>query len=170
MGPLHLGVISALCLVTSGAKHSFCLICTSHNITHFQTEHYQTPPPKRQGPGGYTPPGPFQILGYGENCHDNKLVGEVLNALEVTRGNLDGLDDAFTLLSFARCLVRALEYKQANISHKFFMANHTLHLCANLTNTYSYLSIQTPWFISPGAIRWATIFCSILAVLRAFYG
>nr|ALS54325.1 ORF4' protein [Free State vervet virus] len=170
MGPLYLGVVSALCLVTSGAKHRFCLICTSHNITHFQTEHYQTPPPKRQGASGYTPLVPFQVLGYGETCDDNKLVGEILNALEVTRGNLAGLDDAFTLLSFARCLITALEFKQANVSHKFYQANNTLQLCANLTNYYSHLSIQTPWFISPGAIRWATIFCSFIAVLRAFYG
>nr|ALS54268.1 ORF4' protein [Free State vervet virus] len=170
MGPLYLGVVSALCFVASGAQHSFCLICTSHNISTFRTEHHQTPPPKQQGPNGYTPPSFAQILGYGETCDDNKLVGEILSAQEVTTGRLKGLDDAFTLLSFSRCLIRALEFKQANISHKFTMANATLQLCANLTNTHSHLSIQTPWFISPGAIRWATIFCSIIAVLRAFYG
>nr|ALS54171.1 ORF4' protein [Free State vervet virus] len=170
MGPLYLGVVSALCLVASGSQHSFCLICTSHNISTFHTEHYQTPPQKHQGRDGYTPPSFARIFGYGETCDDNKLVGEILSSSEVTTGRLKGLDDAFTLLSFARCLIRALEFKQANISHVFTMANATLQLCANLTNTHSYLNIETPWFISPGAIRWATIFCSIIAVLRALYG
>nr|ALS54311.1 ORF4' protein [Free State vervet virus] len=170
MGPLYLGVVSALCSVAFGSQHSFCLICTSHNITTFATEHRQAIPPKTQGANGYTPPAFSRILGYGETCDDDKLVGEILSAHEVTSGSLKGLDDAFTLLSFSRCLIRALEFKQANISHRFTLANETLQLCANLTTYHSYLDIQTPWFISPGAIRWATIFCSIIAVLRAFYG
>ncbi|ALS54297.1 ORF4' protein [Free State vervet virus] len=170
MGPLYLGVVSALCLIASGAEHSICIVCTAHNFTVFHTEHRQTPSPKRQGASGYTPPSFAQILGYGETCDDSKLVGELLSAQEVTSGHLDGLDDAFTLLSFTRCLIKALEFKQANVSHKFTMANQTLQLCANLTNTHYFTNIVTPWFISPGAIRWATITCSFIAVLRAFYG
>ncbi|AKC89295.1 ORF3 protein [Simian hemorrhagic encephalitis virus] len=170
MGPLYLGVVSALCLVAVGSQHRICMICTSHNITQFHTGYHQTPPPKRQGASGYTPPDFAQVLGYGETCSDNQILGHILSAQEETTGTLKGLDDAFTLLSFARCLVRALEYHQQNISHRFFMANNTLQLCANLTLAVDHLTISTPWFISPGAIRWATIICSIVAVLRALYG
>ncbi|ANB32505.1 ORF4' protein [Zambian malbrouck virus 1] len=170
MGPLHLGVVSAICAVAVASEHQLCMICTAHNLTHFQTEHRQAIPPKRQGSTGYTPPSFAQLLAYGEDCSDSLILGEVLSAQEVTSGRLTGLDDAFTLLAFSRCLIRALEFAQTNVSHRFTMANNTLQLCANITLTESYLTINTPWFISPGAIRWATIICSLIAVLRALYG
>ncbi|AJI43728.1 ORF4' protein [DeBrazza's monkey arterivirus] len=161
------------------SSHEQCMICTSPNATHFVS--WSTQNQIRKGilsetyrRPDYVPPVYAQLLEYGASCDDSQLIGQILRTSETITGNVEGIADAFALLSFADCLITAYHYRALNVSARFHLwdrHNETLLLCFNSSEaTLSIHDIPTPWFISPGAIRWATITCAILAILRAFYG
>ncbi|AGA19105.1 ORF3 [Kibale red-tailed guenon virus 1] len=152
------------------------IACLGHNHTTFSywsvfnqirkgtiSETYQRP--------DYEPPANAQILAYGESCDEVALIGQILNAGEHVDINIKGVELAFGLLAFSNCLITAFDLRMAGQYPYFVLGqNQEPMLCVNSTtySSYSYEDIPTPWFISPGALRWLTIVCSGLAILRAY--
>nr|AGA19081.1 ORF3 [Simian hemorrhagic fever virus] len=171
------GIISAVHSEPTTSCNGEIMTCMGHNTSSYAywpvfnqirkgiiSETYRRP--------DYDPPSYAQILGYGESCDEVALIGQILNAGEHVKVNTQGVDLAFGLLAFSNCLITAFDLRMAGQHPYFVLINGTDEpaLCLNSTTytSYSYEDIPTPWFISPGALRWLTIICSVLAILRAY--
>nr|AGA19117.1 ORF3 [Simian hemorrhagic fever virus] len=171
------GIVSAVHSEHPTTCNGETITCMGHNTSSYAywsvfnqirkgiiSETYQRP--------DYDPPAHAQILAYGESCDEVALVGQILNAGEHVNVDTQGVDLAFGLLAFANCLITAFDLRMAG-HHPYFVLKVNSSepaLCLNSTvySSYSYEDIPTPWFISPGALRWLTIVCSALAILRAY--
>nr|AGA19093.1 ORF3 [Simian hemorrhagic fever virus] len=169
-------VVSAVHSEHNTTCNGALIACLGHNRTVFSywsvfnqirkgiiSETYQRP--------DYDPPAFAQILAYGEDCHEVALIGQILNAGEHVDIDIKGVELAFGLLAFSNCLITAFDLRMAG-QYPYFVLNNKSEpmLCVNSSthSSYSYEDIPTPWFISPGALRWLTIVCSGLAIIRAY--
>nr|AIL48130.1 ORF4' protein [Simian hemorrhagic fever virus] len=169
------GIVAALSFVPANSNAERCMICTTNNFSTLFTEssyqHYPRWPVFQDGLDYvYHPPLVAQVLGYGETCDDTQIIGTIIETYETITGNMTGIKEAFIALDFADCLLTGILYREHNVTAVFQQQDGHIVLCWNGTDPrISINQIPTPWFISPGALRWATIICACLAIFRAFY-
>nr|AIP91301.1 ORF4' protein [Mikumi yellow baboon virus 1] len=145
-----------LAFLAYARAESYLIPCYGHNITNFR----QVQPLLNQ----------TDITLYDDACWAGIQVGVVKGVVETINARTPGIDDAFTAIAFANCLARAIHFESRGI-HTRLLINHShIFLKVNVTaQTYSE-TYPTPWFIHPGALRWATVFCGLLAIFRAING
>nr|AIP91262.1 ORF4' protein [Mikumi yellow baboon virus 1] len=157
MGPLLCRAASALLVILAHARAEPYLIpCYGHNTTHIR----QVSPLLNT----------TDITLYDDACWAGIQVGVVKGVVETVNAKAPGIDDAFTAISFASCLARAIHFESRGIHTRLVGNNTHIFLQVNITQKEYKESYPTPWFIHPGALRWATVFCGLLAIFRAING
>nr|AHH54178.1 minor glycoprotein [Kibale red colobus virus 2] len=164
MGRVHSRVIATLLALSLADWHcrnviaeQHCMNCHGHNTTNLR----EVAVLQKDQP----------IVLYGDECWNKMPLGKVKSVVETVTTRPEGLDEAFTVISFASCLARAIHLRQNNVSVTFIVdVQQQLYMCYNFTALPVNLdTIQKPWFIHAGALRWGTVFCGIYAVIRAMH-
>ncbi|AKI29945.1 ORF4' protein [Pebjah virus] len=159
-----------LCLVACCCGTLVCIPCNAHNTTHIDSWVRQTFSNTFDSKGQpHNAPG-ASIYAYGTTCSDKLLVGAVYSLEEQVTGG-DSLGPALSILALANCLAVAAEQATAGVDVYFAQSGNLTAMCYNHTHVaLSYLNLyhSTAPF-SPFVIRWATVCCGILAVLRALF-
>nr|QAB05850.1 ORF4' protein [Southwest baboon virus 1] len=157
MGFVLCGIAAPLLAFLAYARAQPYLIpCYGHNITRLrQVDHVlnQT-----------------DIILYDDACWAGIQVGVVKGVVETIEAETPGIDDAFTAIAFANCLARAIHFESRGIHTRLVVNGTHVYLQVNATTQTYRESFPTPWFIHPGALRWATVFCGLLAIFRAING
>nr|AHH54206.1 minor glycoprotein [Kibale red colobus virus 2] len=164
MGRVHSRVIATLLALSLVDWHcrnviaeQHCMNCHGHNTTNLR----EVAVLQKDQP----------IVLYGDDCWNKMPLGKVKSVVEAVTTRPEGLDEAFTVISFASCLARAIHLRQNNVSVTFIVdVKQQLYMCYNFTALPVNLdAIQKPWFIHAGALRWGTVICGIYAVIRAMH-
>ncbi|AIP91223.1 ORF4' protein [Mikumi yellow baboon virus 1] len=157
MGFVLCRVASALSVILAYVRaESYVIPCYGHNTTKLREVHSLL--------------NETDITLYDDACWAGIQVGIVKGVVETIDAKTPGIDDAFTAIAFANCLARAIHFESRGI-HTRLKANTThAFLEVNVTTTVHTEGFPTPWFIHPGALRWATVFCGLLAIFRAING
>ncbi|AMB20713.1 ORF4' protein [Kafue kinda chacma baboon virus] len=157
MGVVLYGIIAAILAQPSYAwSQPYLIPCYGHNTTKLTSVH--------------TLLNETDITLYDDACWAGIQVGVVKGISEIVNVKSAAIDDAFNTIAFASCLARAIHFSHQNISTQLVVNQSHIYLQVNITRTPYTEGFPKPWFIHPGALRWATVFCGILAVIRALYG
>ncbi|AIP91328.1 ORF4' protein [Southwest baboon virus 1] len=157
MGSILCGIAAALFafLAYAGAQ-SYLIPCYGHNTTQLrEVDHLLNA---------------TDITLYDDACWAGIQVGVVKSVVETIEAKTPGIDDAFTAIAFASCLARAIHFESRGIHTRLVVNKTQVYLQVNITTQTYQESFPTPWFIHPGALRWATVLCGLLAIFRAVNG
>nr|AIP91249.1 ORF4' protein [Mikumi yellow baboon virus 1] len=157
MGPLLCRIAASIFAFLAYARAQPYLIpCYGHNTTHIrQVSHLMNQ---------------TDILLYDDACWAGIQVGVVKGVVEILDAKTPGIDDAFTAIAFASCLARAIHFESRGVHTRLVVNNTHIFLRVNITTREFKEAYPTPWFIHPGALRWVTVFCGLLAIIRAING
>nr|AIP91184.1 ORF4' protein [Mikumi yellow baboon virus 1] len=157
MGPILCRIAAALLAFLAHVRaQSYMIPCYGHNTTNIK----QVSPLLNQ----------TDIMLYDDACWAGIQVGVVKGVVETINAKTPGIDDAFTAIAFASCLARAIHFESRGIHTRLVVNASHVYLQVNITTQVFSEEPLTPWFIHPGALRWATVFCGLLAIFRAING
>nr|AHH53828.1 minor glycoprotein [Kibale red colobus virus 1] len=192
MGHLLFGVVAPILAFSVGAwsePNLRCMPCQAHNHTHLMSQFQKVYSRDSSKTGGFFTPQPeASIYLMGLDCTDETVFGNIQSYTGSVTGNLTDLDYAFNFLALMNCLTQSIKLAARGYHVSFQLSNHLwnendiqdsdivkdngtlLLLCTNHTvDLIKHTDLTGFWFFHPGALRWGTVFCCCLAVLRALW-